>query len=241
MNKMTSDMDDARLELFDRYFRNEMSDSEVQSFEQQITKDADFKKAFEDYALLISGIELSAAGDIKSRLREQERKYSKQKKSYAPYLKIAASIIFVAAVSFLIYNYRAQPNYQDLFEKHYVPYPNVVDPINRAEQSTEPSVFQLYENKQYEEVIERLSNGSNSDDEQFYLAQAQLASGNIKKAIDSFKKVNTKSRFYQTAQWYLALCYLSTENTDLLKPSLESIIDAKGDYSKQASSILDKL
>ncbi|MEM6358606.1 MAG: hypothetical protein AAF731_00855 [Bacteroidota bacterium] len=241
MTKMTSDMDDTKLELFDRYVRNELSHSEVQDFEQQLARDVDLKKAFEDYTLLISGIELSAADDLKSRLRQQEQRYLKQKGPYVVYLKIAASIILVAAVSFLTYNYRTQPNYQDLFVKHYAPYPNVVDPINRAEQSTEISVFQLYENKQYDEVIERLANGSNSDDEQFYFAQSQLAIGNIKKAIDSFKKVSTTSRFYQTTRWYLALCYLSTQNTDLLKSSLESIVDGGGDYSKQASSIRDNI
>ena len=47
--------------------------------------------------------------------------------------------------------------------------------------------------------------------------------------------------FIETAKWYLALCYIKTNDTDKAISQLKAITDEDGIYSKNARKILRKL
>ena len=62
-------------------------------------------------------------------------------------------------------------------------------------------------------------------------------------ATMSFSTVikDNNNLFIETAKWYLALCYLKTDELDKAKSLLQIINDEGGIYSKKAKKIIKKL
>ena len=53
------------LELFDNYINQALSREDRASFEKRLADDDEFKASFEEYELLVSGIELAGANSLK--------------------------------------------------------------------------------------------------------------------------------------------------------------------------------
>ena len=77
----------------------------------------------------------------------------------------------------------------------------------------------------------------------FYEGNALLASGQTKKAIDTFKEYLTfEDTLTNRSHWYLALAYLKNKNLEDAKKELEAYIKS-GDRFKneEATLLLEKL
>lgn len=229
------------LELFDNYINQALSREDRASFEKRLADDDGFKASFEEYELLVSGIELAGANSLKDKLAEHEAGYQNKTASKSIVYKIAAGLIIFAIASFLIIQYSIQDNYGDLYTEYYSPYPNVIDPVNRSEQSTGKSTFQLYESRKFQEVIAAINPNQATDDELFYLSQSYLAVNDFNNALKIAEQVDINSRFYDAAQWYLALIYLAKEDSSALHTQLEKIIHQADDYKRQAKSLQEDL
>jgi tetratricopeptide (TPR) repeat protein len=77
-----------------------------------------------------------------------------------------------------------------------------------------------------------LLKGVSNFEEQKY-PEAKMSFNNV---ID-----DNNNLFIETARWYLALCYIKTNDTDKAISQLQGIVDDKGIYSKDARKIIRKL
>ncbi|MEM9856088.1 MAG: hypothetical protein AAF843_01955 [Bacteroidota bacterium] len=229
------------LELFDGYISSCLSPEDTKAFEERLSTDASLKKRFEEYQVIVDGIELAGVNSLKAKLAIQERKYQKTPFKKSLIYKIAAGLIFLVAATFVVNQFVNQANYQELYQEYYTPYPNIIDPVSRASKSNDVSLFQLYEEQKYAEVIRALEEKDLSTEERFYLSQTYMAAGRFNEAFKEAEKITDSSRFYAPAQWYMALIHLNAKDTSSLKKQLDVIISRNGDYKKRAIDLKENL
>lgn len=228
-------------ELFDDYVNKRLSKEDREAFEHRIENEAALAESFEEYQLIVGGIEFSAAHALKQKLVEHEKGYRRKKTDPYLFYKVAAGLILLSVISYLIIQYSFDKSYPELYAEYYNPYPNVIDPLNRADNNNDLSIYQLYESQQYAELIERIGNETQTDSEIFYLGQSYLALNKTDLAIERFKSVTEESNFYEVSQWYLALAYLKSQDTVQLNSTLKIIVSEQGDYSNRAQKLLEDL
>ncbi|MEM6523122.1 MAG: hypothetical protein AAGF85_10155 [Bacteroidota bacterium] len=234
-------MENQEIELFDAYINNRLSQTEKAAFEQNRNADIEFQQRFEEYKLLVSGIELSAASLLKEKLTSHESSFTKQVSKRPLYYKIAAGLVFLVAASFLVNQFISQKSYEELYSDYYSPYPNIIDPLNRSEENVNQSPFQLYEAQQYQEVIEIFGQVSRTDAQRFYLSQSYMALGQFNRALNEANSISEDSRFYAPSRWYIALIQLNKQDTAALRKQLEIIISSNGDYTERARDLKENL
>ncbi|MEQ8244131.1 hypothetical protein [Fulvivirga sp.] len=233
-----------QIELFDNFINGNLSGDEKLAFENRLNNDLKLKEEFDEYRLIIAGIVEHGAKGLKEKLKEREEYYRRSRTNAKMYYKIAAAILLVMVSTFLILKYAYSPNLASLYLKYYEPYPNIVDPLDRTGNSEVLSAYQLYELGKYNETIEKLSaipDNIIKPSSLFYLGQAYMATSELEKALDCFQKIEDSSNYYQIAQWHIALTFLKLNDVEQVEKQLETIIEQKGDYQKQALALKEEL
>lgn len=233
-----------QIELFDNYMNGNLSDDEISVFKDRLNSDSKLKKEFDEYRLIIAGIVEQGANELKEKLKVREEFHQRSHTNIKMYYKIAAAILLLLAASFLILKWSYSPDPQSLYLAYYEPYPNIVDPLDRTGNSEAFSAYQLYELGKYNESIEKLSaipDNIIKPSSLFYLGQAYMANSELEKALDCLQKIEDDSNYYQIAQWHIALIFLKLNDIEQVEKQLETIIEQKGDYQKQALALKEEL
>lgn len=203
-------------ELLDKYFENNLTDSERKAFDALLSTDADFREDFEFQKQLKHTIAVSERQKLKQQLREidfSERTTHKRKQ----YLAIAAILVVSLAVS--VFFLADQKSEQQLYASFFQAYPNVIEVNTRtAKVSRATSVaFQAYENENYDKALEAFSHLNQSDQAlygNFYRGVCYLA---LKKTDPAIRLLNIaqsskNTQIAKAAVWYQALAYLQDNN-----------------------------
>lgn len=104
-----------------------------------------------------------------------------------------------------------------------------------------------YENKDFSKAIEHFENILKSDDSRIGL---NLYSGISRMEIEQYAEANKNFKriidhranaFIESAEWYLGLCYIMTNETEKAKEVFNTIASKDGYYKKDARRILKKL
>ena len=230
----------------DKYLRGEMSPEDESSFLVEVNSSAELKKELELTQDIQKGIELDALYSAKSLLVAEEDKLKKPISSSPSnnwWWKAAASLILICSVLYFFLGQSA--DMQELYSQSYSPYPNIVNPVNRSSSTLPKDWPEAYEAKKYEQVIavlsEKLKTEPESDVYLFYLAQSHLALGHSDQAITHLEKIKSNSKFYEPAQWYVALSYLKQDNADKAEETLNQIKDSDSAYAMRAEKLLNSL
>lgn len=229
------------------YLYNKLSGEEKLLFEERLLKDATLQQE----VTLYKNLYRIGKKDERMQFKKQLEGYDLKEKpaastSYFTKWMVAAILIVALAVpSFLYFN---NPSSEKLFAQNFVPYRNVIAPIERndqAPQTIQQKAFEAYESKEYEKAIlqfEKLTEADSTAYKHFYIGNSQLALGKTDAAIDSFKAyLQTNGSLKDRAQWYMALSYLADENKEMATPILENIVSTKSYNHLKASEILGKL
>ena len=239
--------------LFDKYLNNELSDSELTSFEEQLNLDTDFKQEFEIYTALETSLNSKFGNEqeekeLRNTLSNLGSKYIKAENStkkkgkiisllnYKQYM-VAASIALL--IGFFLFNNGA-PVYSD-FSNH-----NTLELVVRSENSEAVIKAQeAFNSKNYEVALEQLTvlSATNKNDAEIelYKGICFLELNNYVEADIIFDIVSSgKSAFVHTASWYKALSMLKQEQFEACKYVLQTIPESADEY-KQAKKLLRKL
>lgn len=230
-------------DVIDRYLRGEMSSDEEQAFLDQANHDEALAEELELCRDIQRGAEIHAARDLKSALQRHEQKTYK-KRSPGSGWKVAASVVLLAAVGYIIFQMTGRDK-NGIYDQYYTPYPNIVNPLDRSENTGTDDGFRLYEKGQYQDAIAQLSQKLESDADHaavhFYLAQSYLALEGTPEAITHLQQVPKGSDFYEPASWYLALAWLKAGEQEKAREQLEKIAASGSSYASRASDILQEL
>ena len=91
-------------------------------------------------------------------------------------------------------------------------------------------------------MINKLEDDQKTEQVNFIMANAYQASNNYLDAIKLYEQIIISGSIYvSSSKWYLALCYLSTNNVELAIPLLEELKGSSTSYSLKAKDILEDL
>ncbi|MEE9363492.1 MAG: CDC27 family protein [Cellulophaga sp.] len=235
--------------LLEKYIQNRLTSEEKLVFNELLKNDEDFRRE----VLLHTDIKKAVTyeDDIKfkglvSNL-ENKSKNRDLKRSYGKWL-IAASIALLLGLSYFI-NINNKVTGNELFASYFVPYRNVIAPLERGSETIQQSeqflAFMAYEKGEYKNAIALFTKLYTTTKEPYYLfykANALLKLERANEAIPLLlKHLKTKDTLTDRTNWYLALAYLKIKENQKAKEILNVVI-SKGAYkNKEAKLLLKKI
>lgn len=238
------DDDFLKLQLIDRYLRNDLSEKEQIDFEDRVANDPAFAEEVEKYKDSNFAVGLLARIQKKEQVKRLHQQFRLDRHRSRVY-PVAALILVLVAVG-LTYWY-AITNYTDhqLATHYYTPY--VVDPTTQGQREEQilDMALAAYNNQDYSRALDLLTSLPENINEYW---QVQLLIGNVwlmldqpKKAIPIFDNISKESELYkESAKWYLALAYLKNEDPANAQLVLKQIQEGEYNYST-ANQLLKKL
>jgi tetratricopeptide (TPR) repeat protein len=164
-------------------------------------------------------------------------------------VQIAAAFLFIIVIGITVTRLFFQGTTgPDLFEKFYVKYePDVITRSgNIFKSDLENAQFQ-YQTGNYEECERILDSIVRSDKQNymalFYLGLVGIELQHPKEAIGNFLKIppNWNNPYSIHRNWYLALCFIETEQGNKAIPLLKRLSNEDSFYSERAIKILDAI
>ena len=251
--------EDINIDLIEQYLAGRSSKKEKEELEKRLQEDSAFNALFEDVKKMIRGVELSARNELLNKLRETEKglpDIAMERKpkvvrirrlKYA--IAVAATIALLIGSVYTILTTRDDGSRENYLTNYYAPYPNIIHPVQRAEDTLmtdEELAYYYYESEQYEKALEmflKLEEDSvYSESTLFYLANIYMALGNYEEAIEKFNTLlNDSIVFENQTRWYLSLCYLESKNFDSAEKQLEQITKSENSYNEKAVELLGKV
>lgn len=240
--------------FIERYIAGEMSSDEREWFERELLgndslrTEVDLRRKAElvlkDQAVISLRNKLT---DIEKHRKEAEVQPAKSRRPvYIRYAAIITALLVIGSI--FLHKGRSTAN-NELISRYYKPY----DPpaSQRSGQAVINPDFTLalefYNTNDYENAALFFSKvvESNPKDMQSVLLNgvSNFEDQKYPEAKVSFTTVidDNNNLFIETARWYLALCYLKTDDNDKAISQLKEIINEGGVYSKDARKILRKL
>lgn len=230
--------------LIVRFFENTLSEEERQEFDRRMESDEDFKREVAFRKELKEAITQDDRETIKQELQALENPIARKK----PWLwSAAASLLILVGISSFWFFGNQTLDTDDLFNTHFEPYRNVVQPIERgdASEDTRTQAFKAYEQGSYKDALNgfnTLTKTSNDPIIQFYKANTFLELGETEKAITILESNMTLTdSLLEKHRWYLALAYMKVEKLEEAKKQLEHLLtNPNSEYKKEAAKNLLK-
>jgi tetratricopeptide (TPR) repeat protein len=247
------EQDEKNIDLIEAFTKGLLSESDLADFERRRATDADFASEVADYLLIMKEIRTAEQRAFHHKLKgwENEIDGEKSKGKVIPMrriLSIAATLLIVAlAGGYAIFKNLPVQGNDELFTKYFQPYDDVI-----TERSTEESPLQLgmnlYNQEKYAMAIPYfetfLKEKPTEAAAQMYLGISYLADNKMGSAKDLFENLirNDRGLYKEIAEWNMALIYLKSNETELLKKSLQQIIAQKDHpYADEAVSLSEEL
>ncbi|MCP9770778.1 hypothetical protein EGI22_22975 [Lacihabitans sp. LS3-19] len=237
-------------ELIEKYFENTLTEQELKAFEENLRSNASFKEEFEFQKSLKQSIHLKERNELKSILKGFDNKNSDVRFEIQKNNKVwrfAAAAVVLILAAFGIYKYQTDgKNTQDLYLAYHQPYPNIVAPNVRGEntEGIKNEAFKAYEAENYQEAIRLFSQIKDEEFAIFYTAISYLELNENQKAIEILKSnkfSETPFPFETYNKWYLALAYLKTGQKNEAKTILEDLTKTDNPQKQKAQELLNEL
>jgi len=163
-------------------------------------------------------------------------------------LAAAAVVLFVVITSVLYRTFSISSN-DHIFSDLYLKYNTrmVIRTAQEADKSVLNSAIQWYNRNNYQAAINQLDKIIQSDPfstaAHFYRGLSYIETKDYGKAIENFSFIinQNNSRYTENAQWYLALCYIKTNQTGSASIALNKIAAGNSYYKLKASDLLRKM
>lgn len=166
--------------------------------------------------------------------------------TYLPSLIIAAALLGV-----LIWRLWPAPDEvsgEELYRTHFVPYPNVVAPINPDEPAKDRSMreraYQAYESFDYGQADILLGKLPASDTTRFYRGMIAMIKDRYDQARSLLEPLAAEegAAFHEAAEWYGALLLLRRENLEEAERQLQRIAaEPSHPFLERAQRLLDEM
>ncbi len=231
--------------LIEKYLHGELSETEFQEFEQQVTSDADFA----DEVKLRSVIFAKAKSDFKQQLRDahqaKEATPSIPKIKPLYYVKRIAAVFIFGVIAFALYHFLGKTNSGDLADTYLAE--THTDPTVVMGKTDDEKAWQLavaaFQQDDYAKAVRSIKNIPSPDTEQqFYLGLGNLYQSDYLAAIAAFESlIRSENRFAESAKWYISLAYLKNNQPGQAKKHLQDIVNVSSWKAKEAQTLLDTL
>jgi tetratricopeptide (TPR) repeat protein len=239
--------------FIERYNANEMDEAEKKWFEKELQGNEDLRKEVLLRKRTDKILQKHDIISLRSKLTAIERTKIKSpsessgKKSIN--IRYAAAIAGLILISSLIINQGRHQSKEAIFSKYYKTYEVLA--ASRSSESVSVSAFnkakEFYNNKEFQRAAmlfkQVLSNDPGDMQSEFLYGVSNMEMKSYPEAKISFNKVivNYNNLFREDAQWYLAWCYIKTdEHAEAIK-QLQIIKESGSIYNNDAKKLLKQL
>lgn len=238
------------IEKIEQYLSGEMNAQERSEFEQQLAADEQLHNNFELYNNINATMSASPnENELRQTLQQMSKKYFNsdavvKKGSFKKWLAVAASLIFIIAVSFYFLMNR-KPSAEKLYAA-FAQHNNInIQFRGTATDSLAGQAAAIFNNKDYRNALPLLQNylQQQPDDIQMKFAEAicYLETGKPGEAKKIFTTIaDGQTAYKETAQWYQALTALKQKDLTQCRTILTAIPNTSPYFSK-AKELLEKL
>ena len=236
--------------LVEKYFDAELSSDELRHFNSRVEHDEDFKALVQREKIIIGAIRNQGLIDNLLYLKSIEEKIQGDQ-SYPIasgikgwyYYAAAAVVALLVAVAFLL---PGNENNDELFAAYFTPYPNLVQPLMRGNESTaRPKAFKDYEQKNYQAAAEGFKELLDTKEEPgvlLLLGNSNLMLGKSEEAQENFiTLIKNYDEFDLQAKWFLSLSYLKSGDTENARKILKELGETEVSYASRAKELLEKV
>ncbi len=211
-----------------RYIDGEMDAAEKATFESQLQSDTVLKQKLERLQVAVASVQqYGTAEKVRSIHTEMMQELSPVHKEgrivpmgkiirYS--LAVAASVIVILVGVNLFSS--SQPSSQRLYNEAFVDYDASAIRGGNAQSS---EVAKLYQNHNYNGVIEDAASGTLSQHDSLLIGLSYLKANKLSEAINWFKSIPEQSAAKQDAEFYLSLAYLKNKNYNQALQLMEQI------------------
>jgi len=222
--------------------------AELAAFEKELLASTALQEEVEKHRVLhetLSDTDTLAFREKLMRISEEIKAEEQATSSgSSQYWKIAASIAIVLGVATLLWFFFFENNpYEDLYASYYTPFP--IEDTTRGETDTEyKEVLSNYAKGEYKIAITALEKAvTEEESNQFslYLGNSYINTNQEKKAIPIFEEIAKSSKYYENAQWYLALTYLKLKDKKQVISILKELVEYNGVYKDKSINLLEGL
>ncbi|MGD0341451.1 MAG: hypothetical protein ABSA76_07075 [Bacteroidales bacterium] len=239
--------------FIERYIAGEMNESEKQWFLKELDGNSVLR---EEVALRKKTDNVLKSHDIiqlRNKLSEIEKNRGSRVASKSPAKRVSLSIAAVIAGLIIIssiafFGTRHLTN-DEIINQYYRSYDGVS--ISRSSRSTANSDYstglEYYNIHDYKNAALYFSKVLNTDPENMestmFYGTSSFEVSNYPEAKKSFTKVidNNDNLFIEDAEWYLALCYVKTNDMKKASDQLKAIKNSRSIYSRNAAKILKQI
>lgn len=254
----TSDMHSVyRIEQMEAYLNNELSDEELASFETELSSNEDLVSEINlikdiDRALTESDVMSlrnklkRVAGDAASEKQAERSFATKTKHRRILVASIAASLILLLGIAGLISRNTSQ---NEIYQRFYTTYQinGIAREASLSADQTLASAMREYDNKDYAAALSLFQKVIDADRNNvvghFYAGVSLQETGKYNKAISEYQEVIAQkdNLFVEQAQWFVALCFLKTNEEEKAYRQFTEIAKQEGYYQNKAKAVLRKL
>lgn len=241
-------------ELFEAYYRQELSPAEAADFEQTLKTRKEVADRYRDFTYMAAGIQYYNRRQLLDRLKEEgEKDEAPLPAKVIPLyrrkglLTAAAALLIglTAAVYFILVNVSKDP----LYFAYDKPFTQLEISRPRGEGNLyglKMAAKEAYEEGAYRQslqLVEDLIREAGPDGELYFIQGLnQLALGSLAAAEENFTRaLGFRFRHVQDAKWYLVLTYLKQDKEQEAVNLLEDLAGSDGKYQQASQELLHQL
>jgi|GEM_PF-2055427 len=138
-------------ELFDKYIKKELSDSEIIAFNQRLNNDESFKQEFGLYKDIVTGINIASEDYLRGKFNELDNKSVFSGKRVMTFMYLAAAVVLVAVVGTgIVIKMNQKQQHDDIIASNEQ---NIVDDDSNTQVKPEPEKIQAKEPDNNEKLL----------------------------------------------------------------------------------------
>ncbi len=243
--------------ILQKYLDNELSEKELDRFEQELNASPDLLVELDLYKEVDEAISDTEVLDFRAQLtelREETRRSDSGRRVFrftSPWHYAAsAALALLIAIGLATVLGRPLSN-KDLFVKYMKPYELVLTNRsidNEATQYLMSKAQNYFQNGEFERAIdcfdEVLEINANKVEADFYMGVSNMEIDKFRDASESFTRVieQDDNLYIQKAEWFLAGCLLAMDETERARRELAMIASSSNHYYKNdAAKILKRM
>lgn len=252
--------------LIEQYLLNTLNKAEREAFHQRLKTDDAFAEAFKiekDIRQCIfymenqttkeyldklyqerkeNGLLLSEIVDTEGSKETSENSAPPQQKNNIkklnPFFRYAAAILMIGGLIALYFFLSPNQSDEQLFAANYST-PQWSETVRGNEKSATIKI--AYETGRFKQAIQLMEPTLEDPTMQLYTGICQLELNQTDAAIKTFTKLKTYEAFNDQATWYLAMCYLKSEDTARCKTELRMLTNGSIETTETRKSKAIKL
>jgi len=238
------------IELIEKYFEDDLSEFDTQTFQRRVQADEEFRALVEQEKYIVGAIRMQGLKDELDSLKRMEALLKDPEIKIAQPIDRRWYILAAAMIALLIVAriaFTPTVTTENLYEDNYRPYPNVFEPTVRSQSRTDErtEAFLEYEKGNYGKAARLFRvqlEKENNDGILLLLGNCNLMQGNTNEAITNFSQLLDQSpELSIQAKWFLSMAHLKNGDKARAMPLLHELSTTDGSYADKAQAMIKEL